>query len=596
MKKIILFILINLITITTINAQKEYWGVNIGGIRGTVDPYMYLGNITKYDVNGENPVLVHEFNGANGFRPEGKLFQASNGKLYGTTLYGGNNFTSSASYFGYGYGVLYEYDLVLNKYRLLKNFTLNSNVFIREGFQLIEPIPGILYSTEYNKIFKYDIASNNLTILPNSFNTSNLYYVSGLTKASDGNLYGLAGGINFCGQQNSLPKTNGYIIKVNTTTNTVSVALEFTCTFNITGNGSGPHFKMFEMLPGKFYGILATGDGYNIPGDTTQYYRQGAIFEYNYIANTIHRKIDFIGDIHGKIPYEPIDGGDGFLYGVCEQSDEVINCTFPFDYIQPIFGTIWKYNPVTNDLSVLKKIGPTCIDYIFEQYPKSILKTSNGHIMCTYNRYPFAGLFKYNPINDIITSPAYDGIESELKHPESLIEICRKPAYQEILVNTFTANVGGVFTYDVQNTNATSYQWQLNGSNVTGQTTGVLNLSNITVANAGVYTCVMTNECGTTTTAPLTLTVNNLGTNTVAKLDKNIQLVPNPAINFITIELPKNIDVKINNLKINDMLGKEVYTSNENNTKIEVSKLPKGIYIISLQTNYGDWNGKFVKE
>ena len=63
---------------------------------------------------------------------------------------------------------------------------------------------------------------------------------------------------------------------------------------------------------------------------------------------------------------------------------------------------------------------------------------------------------------------------------------------------TFTANVNG----------ANSVRWQRNGVDV-GNTTATLSLSNIAAANAGTYTFLATNNCGTTTSAAATLAVTN---------------------------------------------------------------------------------------
>ena len=76
----------------------------------------------------------------------------------------------------------------------------------------------------------------------------------------------------------------------------------------------------------------------------------------------------------------------------------------------------------------------------------------------------------------------------------------------------------------------------------------------------------------------------------------NIVLYPNPTNSYLNIAFPKNSYVTLNTLKINDIMGKEVYNANQNNTNIDVSSLSNGVYIITLQTNYGNWNGKFVKE
>lgn len=60
-----------------------------------------------------------------------------------------------------------------------------------------------------------------------------------------------------------------------------------------------------------------------------------------------------------------------------------------------------------------------------------------------------------------------------------------------------------------------SYQWQLAGSNVTGATSASYHIASISSANAGVYTCVVSNVCGATsaaTTQGVTLAVNSLPT------------------------------------------------------------------------------------
>jgi len=58
-------------------AQKTLIGVNTGN-PGLTPPY--YGNITQYDINGENPAIVYEFDGIDGSTPVGKLFLASNGQ------------------------------------------------------------------------------------------------------------------------------------------------------------------------------------------------------------------------------------------------------------------------------------------------------------------------------------------------------------------------------------------------------------------------------------------------------------------------------------------------------------------------------------
>jgi len=57
-------------------------------------------------------------------------------------------------------------------------------------------------------------------------------------------------------------------------------------------------------------------------------------------------------------------------------------------------------------------------------------------------------------------------------------------------------------------TNASSYQWQLNGANVAGATNATLTLSNIGTTQRGTYTAVVTNPAGSVTSNAANVTVS----------------------------------------------------------------------------------------
>ena len=141
-------------------AQKELWGNNkIQSYIDYSDPtnpitLPYYGNITKYDINGDNGTVVHVFDGINGKLPTGKLFHASNGKLYGLT----SAYTSST---GLNDDVcLFEYDLILNKFRILHTFdhTIYYSQYMTSG--VIEGVTGKLYGAIGTHFFCYTIDKN----------------------------------------------------------------------------------------------------------------------------------------------------------------------------------------------------------------------------------------------------------------------------------------------------------------------------------------------------------------------------------------------------------------------------------------------------
>jgi hypothetical protein len=73
-----------------------------------------------------------------------------------------------------------------------------------------------------------------------------------------------------------------------------------------------------------------------------------------------------------------------------------------------------------------------------------------------------------------------------------------------------TVTVGGSVTFSVAATGqpAPTYQWRKNNANILGATGASLSLANVTSADAGTYSVVVTNSSGSITSATVTLTVN----------------------------------------------------------------------------------------
>ena len=577
-------ILIFLFSISTCIAQKELWNYQVEYNYGNPNsPGLNDGKIMKVPLTGSNQIaeLVHTFDvtAVQGKFPVGRLFQASNGKLYGVTSgyrdYSGPIAITVA-------GVLFEYDLIFNKYRVVATGLIDPQSGV------IEPIPGFLYGTTNsgNSIFKFNISTESLSIIA----TIPFFYGNGgnnspqfkgeLTKASDGFVYGVT---DIAPSIQNNPNPVGFY-RLNLTNNQLTRLYVFGSTepvFDIIY----PTFrsKLVEGLPGKLYGTAYGGTHFGPNGIATL--GSGTLYEYSIATNTMLKKFDFDYNTNSANPSSLTIGGNGKLYGS-------LSGTSSLTYPNP-FGSIFEFDLATQTITLFHNLDPNNLD-------DNIQNPSNGsipYIATDGNLYGISklGIYKYDPIENSVVrkiiSTGYFGDNQDV------IEICSKPRYHFFNVDTFDACVGSTFTYDVQNTNATSYQWLKNNVNVVGQTTGILNLTNLTTSDAGNYTCLMTNECGTTTTMVLQLTVSCLGTNTLATLEKAITLYPNPAKNVLNIKLPENININVNNVTIANSLGQIVLKQKtENTTTIDVSNLQKGVYIISLSTNYGNWNGKFVKE
>ncbi|WP_309641943.1 T9SS type A sorting domain-containing protein [Flavobacterium sp.] len=78
-------------------------------------------------------------------------------------------------------------------------------------------------------------------------------------------------------------------------------------------------------------------------------------------------------------------------------------------------------------------------------------------------------------------------------------------------------------------------------------------------------------------------------------LDK-IALFPNPTHDLLNLKLPDNQNFKIIHYSITNMLGQNVFRTAANYQKVDVSAFSKGVYQVLLETDKGNWTGKFIKE
>jgi Secretion system C-terminal sorting domain len=75
-----------------------------------------------------------------------------------------------------------------------------------------------------------------------------------------------------------------------------------------------------------------------------------------------------------------------------------------------------------------------------------------------------------------------------------------------------------------------------------------------------------------------------------------IALYPNPTRDVLNLKLPDNQNLEIIKYSITNMLGQTVYSNSENYQNVDVSGLSIGVYQVLLETNKGNWTGKFIKE
>jgi hypothetical protein len=111
---------------------------------------------------------------------------------------------------------------------------------------------------------------------------------------------------------------------------------------------------------------------------------------------------------------------------------------------------------------------------------------------------------------------------------------------------TVNAGTNVSFTAAASGTAPLLYQWQKNGANISGATTDVLSLTNVSLSDEGNYIMTVTNSAGSASTDPATLTVL---TPPAARFDSpnllpdgTLRLVATGGVNFTyTVEASTNL-------------------------------------------------------
>jgi len=208
---------------TLIQASNgEIYGMTFnGGTNG-------YGVIFEFDPETNTYTKMHDFDEISGRNPRGTLFQASNNKLYGLTNNGGTTFA----------GVLFEFDPATDVYTVIYEFDgVNSGY---PNGSLTEIANGKLYgmtpylgANGYGVLFEYNLQTNTYSSKFDFDVDIGANPVASLLDASNGNLYGMAGGgVNF----------KGVLFEFNPETEIYTKKLDFDI-----ANGNNPSSNLIEI-------------------------------------------------------------------------------------------------------------------------------------------------------------------------------------------------------------------------------------------------------------------------------------------------------------------------------------------------------------
>jgi len=260
--------------------SKLYGTTTYGGASGN-------GTIFSVNSNGTGYTKLFEFSDAQGYEPMGKLFEASDGKLYGALAWGGT----------VGGGCLYRIDKNGTNFQVLYDFSNLNDGYSPFG-NLVEDGSGFLYgstnysSTGYGVVFKMNKNGTGYSVLRN-FSASDPGYPYGGVRLYGGFLYG----IGYLGGASGL----GGIFRIGTN----GIGYQILHSFSGGADGSNPYVPPIVAKDGRLYGGTINGG--------TQ--SSGTIYRLDLNGNNFE-VIRHLSTSDVQYPQNGItQASDGFLYG-----------------------------------------------------------------------------------------------------------------------------------------------------------------------------------------------------------------------------------------------------------------------------------------
>jgi len=326
-----------------------YGMTQLGGINS-------IGVLYEYNILTDTLIKKVDFVGLNGSKPEGSLFEASNGKLYGMTAEGGVNST----------GVLFEYDVISSS--LLKKYDFGSIDGTIPFGSFVEITTGVLMGMTGaggvngdGAIFEYDFVSNTFSKKTDFDGSVNGSAPNGdFTITSNGRIFGVT-------QHDDLGEGTLFEFILS------KDSIELKSRFSYNELGANPISTLLQANNGKLYGTTRTG------GVTSR----GVIYEYDPILGKIQKIVDKMVNIPGKLTQT----SNGKIYGMSEDGGALGG------------GFIFELDLQTKSIINIQDFS----SILGEEPNGSLLQASNGKLYGMTSDgglYNSGVIFEYNIIND----------------------------------------------------------------------------------------------------------------------------------------------------------------------------------------------------
>ncbi|WP_299761875.1 T9SS type A sorting domain-containing protein [uncultured Dokdonia sp.] len=147
---------------------------------------------------------------------------------------------------------------------------------------------------------------------------------------------------------------------------------------------------------------------------------------------------------------------------------------------------------------------------------------------------------------------------------------------------------GSVRIYQNQNN-----LWRQIGEDIDGEMAGDQSGIGVSLSAEGTIVAIGSNLSNSSTGHVRVFDITNTLLSTKeASITSQFKLFPNPAPSNVTIELPKEEAVAIQHITMYNALGQHVFSTQD--TTINTSQFPKGIYIVEIRTNEGIASKKLI--
>jgi uncharacterized repeat protein (TIGR03803 family) len=370
------------------------------------------GVIFSFDPSSSKYTKLKNFNNADGASPQGELVQASNGKFYGISPFGGRS----------GNGIIFSFDPFSSTYKILKDFGTNESGSTVFG-SLVQAIDGKLYgitlyggSKGYGVIFSFDPSTSNYKKLKDFDNVSGRPSGTGLVLASDGKLYGTTESMTGP-YDDDTSKGFGVIFSFDPSTKLYTKLKDFN-----KRNGFQPSGRLVEASDGKLYGATSYGGTGN-----------GVIFSFDPSSSTYTK----LKDYEGTVTEDVLSGGlvlasNGKLYGGSS------------GYEEGGHGVMFSFDPSTSTYTELINFPGSGGGPVFQASDGKLYGITSGVI------------FSFDPASSSYTKLGFAG-------PSGLMQASDGKLYGTTSRGG-TSNVGVIFSFDLSSSTYTKLK-DYNGAN-----------------------------------------------------------------------------------------------------------------------------------